>query len=365
MTRSSRSGTAPIVAFWLATRLVILAVAYGAMRTKQTTFTEVVSRWDVLHYLAISQLGYIDPQEWAFFPGLPLLMHALDQLGLPPVVAAVVLANVCSALAAWALYRLYGTWAACAWLCLPMTVFTAVPYTEPFFCAAAFWAWERAEAGRWHIAALLAAVACSLRISGLFLVAALGVMLLVQTNTSRRDKLNQLSWLALALVPAGIYQVYLHHLSGSWLAWYEAQGAGWQRTLSWPWEAVKATWPMTSPEYWPGRPEVPVMFRFELASALTGYLVTIGCLVKKRWAEAGWVAINVLALTCSGWIISVNRAVLLWMPLAGFIGWLADRPVSSDATRRLRLAGLVALTAASLGTTAYWSWCFFTGGWAS
>ena len=89
-----------------------------------------------------------------------------------------VLSLACSAVAAVALLRLGGPWAAVAWLFAPTAVFTTVPYTESLFCAAAFWAWERARADRWAAAAVLAAVACTVRVSGLFLLGALAVMVL-------------------------------------------------------------------------------------------------------------------------------------------------------------------------------------------
>ena len=111
----------------------------------------------------------------AFFPGLPMLLRAGTWLGLPVEITGVLLAAVGSAAAAAALLRLGGPWAAVAWLFAPTAVFTTVPYTEALFCAAAFWAWERARADRWLAAALLAAAACSIRVSGLFLVGALFV----------------------------------------------------------------------------------------------------------------------------------------------------------------------------------------------
>ena len=89
-----------------------------------------------------------------------------------------------SAVAAAALLRLGGPWAAVAWLFAPTAVFTVVPYTESLFCAAAFWAWERARADRWAAAAMLAAAACTLRVSGLFLVGALFVMLITTRGTN-------------------------------------------------------------------------------------------------------------------------------------------------------------------------------------
>ena len=89
----------------------------------------------------------------AFFPGLPMLLRAGTWLGLPVEITGVLLAAVGSAAAAAALLRLGGPWAAVAWLFAPTAVFTTVPYTEALFCAAAFWAWERARADRWLAAA--------------------------------------------------------------------------------------------------------------------------------------------------------------------------------------------------------------------
>ena len=109
----------------------------------------------------------------AFFPGLPTLLAGGLALGIPVAVGGVVLSLVCSAVAAGALLRLGGPWAAVAWLFAPTAVFTTVPYTESLFCAAAFWAWERARADRWAAAAVLAAAACTVRVSGLFLLGAL------------------------------------------------------------------------------------------------------------------------------------------------------------------------------------------------
>ena len=102
----------------------------------------------------------------AFFPGLPVLLSLFAQIGVPMAVSGVIISTLCSAVAAAALYRLGGPWAAVAWLFAPTAVFTTVPYTESLFCAAAFWAWERARSDRWLAAAVLASIACTVRVSG-------------------------------------------------------------------------------------------------------------------------------------------------------------------------------------------------------
>src|SRR4029453_15843105 len=117
--------------------------------------------------------GYLaeaDGTLMAFFPGWPAIFWVFDQLGVPIAIRGVIISPAGSAVAAAALYRLGGPWAAVAWLFAPTAVFTVVPYTESLFCAAAFWAWERARCDRWLAAAGLTAVACTLRVSGLFLI---------------------------------------------------------------------------------------------------------------------------------------------------------------------------------------------------
>ena len=86
-----------------------------------------------------------------------------------------------------------------AWLFAPTAVFTVVPYTESLFCAAAFWAWERARADQWWAVALLAAAACTLRVSGLFLVGALFVLILTTRRTDWPTKIARAAWLAVPL----------------------------------------------------------------------------------------------------------------------------------------------------------------------
>jgi hypothetical protein len=175
--------------------------------------------------MSIARNGYADPLEMAFFPGLPGVMRAGALIGLPMPVTGALLALICSLVAALALFRIGGTVPACLWLIAPTAVFTTVGYTEAPFCAAAFWAWERARAGKWWPAAGLAALACTLRVSGLFLVGALAVMAVLgdgQWRDGRAGKAvrpvartpaaiaGRLAPLLLPLAVLAGYVVYLH-----------------------------------------------------------------------------------------------------------------------------------------------------------
>ena len=170
---------------WLASRGMIVGVALVLAVVQGRSLTEMVSNWDVRHFSDLAADGYLaDPGGtlMAFFPGLPGIFWLFSQLGVPVAITGVALSMACSAIAAAALYRLGGTWAAVAWLFAPTAVFTVVPYTESLFCAAAFWAWERARSDRWLAAAALTAAACTLRVSGLFLIGALLVMIITDKN---------------------------------------------------------------------------------------------------------------------------------------------------------------------------------------
>ncbi|KAJ3183848.1 hypothetical protein HDU87_005964 [Geranomyces variabilis] len=69
-------------------------------------------RWDAVYFLAIADRGYVHEQEFAFFPGLPLLMRAVAawipglQRDQALMLAGVIISNLSFVAAAVVLYRL-------------------------------------------------------------------------------------------------------------------------------------------------------------------------------------------------------------------------------------------------------------------
>jgi hypothetical protein len=356
-----------VVQAWLASRGLILAVALLLALVERRSFVELVGNWDVQHFTLLAEGGYrgrSDGTLMAFFPGLPVLLRAGLAMGVPVAVTGVVLAGVAGAFAAAALVRLGGPWAAIAWLFAPTAVFTTVPYTESLFCAAAFWAWERARVDAWPAAAALAALAGTVRVSGLFLVGALLVMIL----TTRADwpvRLRRAAWLLLPAAVMAAFATYLWTLTGSWTAWYSAQSTGWARELTWPWQSFQNTLPAIAPGAFADHPWWAAVFRAEVVSMALGVVVTGWCLGRRLWAEAAWVGVQVLAFSLSYWFFSVNRATLLWFPLwmmlAQWGTWRPERPGARIAHRVVVVAAFALSIALMLG----WSWLFFTGHWAS
>jgi len=369
---------------WLGSRLLVLAFAIVLAARQGAGLGDVANHWDAELYGRIAVQGYLpEPNLMAFFPGLPLLMRAGLVLGVPTVLTGVVVATVSSAIAAAALVRLggrHGHWVAIAWLFAPTAVFTAVPYTEAPFCAAAFWAWERARARDWRSAAILAGIAASFRVSGLFLIAALAVLALTQSSARGTTPLNprylpissglarrllNLVWLGIPVGVVVAYLGYLYAVTGDPLAWYHAQQAGWMRSFTWPWQAAINTWDVARPGGYPDHPLWSPVFRFEIVSMVLGLITTGWCLGRRRWAEATWVGLQVLAFSISYWFYSVNRATLLWFPLWVMLVELAVlRP--RRAAARMAHRTVVVVAAAGTGVTMlWWCWLFFTGNWAS
>lgn len=316
-----------VVQAWLGTRLLLIITAVVVSLRSGKSVIECFSSWDVAHFVYIAEHGYARQTDQAFFPGLPLVLRFGIVLGLDPVAWGVLVSLVTSALATWALYRLGGRWAAIAWLLAPTSVFTLVPYSESPFCAAAFWAWERARKRKWAAAALLASAACTLRVSGLFLVGALGVMALEQAWRERRvaPLLTSVPWLLLPLGVLFSYALFLYGKTGSWTAWFAAQAAGWEREFTWPWESLANTWRAIQPGMYADHPGWVEVFRAEFAAMIVGVIVVIITLYKKRWAQASWVGVQLLAFSLSYWFQSVIRAILLWFPLWILVGEAVEK----------------------------------------
>ena len=324
---------------WVATRIAVLATvgAAGWLVGDGQRPGDLLGRllqWDAVHYAAIAAYGYdgdpasIDPTPLeAFFPGFPLVLRAVASTGLPYAAAGPLVSLVAGAVAVVALYRIAvaeagpagrGLRAVLILLLSPTAVFLAAGYTEALFLALALPAWLAARRGSWAAAGLLATGACAVRVTGLFLAAAL----LVQWATTREHRrLGALPWLALPALPALAYSVYLEARTGDWLAWQHAQESHWGRVLTTPWEAFATTWRAGFLDA--GQPPgFAWYFRLEVVAVLVGVALTGWLLIRRRWAESTYVGLQVAALATSAFYLSVPRATLLWWPLwTGLAVW--------------------------------------------
>ncbi|MET8446835.1 mannosyltransferase family protein [Streptomyces sp. NPDC005209] len=381
-----------VLRLYLLTRLGLWLVAYcstwlnpaGADGKSPTSWLSRWQQWDWEHYRHIAEYGYVAPfpgihpssdNRVAFFPGFPLTLRAVHAVIADWTVAGLLISFVSGAVAVVALARIAGLGRAdgdpagrraVAFLLLsPAAVFLAAGYTESLFLAFALPAWLSARNRDWPLAGLLAAAATSVRVTGLFLAAAITVEFVSVYREERRQGLavgrfggeagrrlgrevvapGALLWCALPALPAAAYTLYLHAVTGDWMAWKHAQERGWYRDFHTPAEAFRHTWENAfghrqSTGY-------AVEFQWELAAMAVGVVLLAVLLLRRRWAEAVYIALNLWALGTSYWYLSIPRATLLWWPLwTGLAHWSLRRGWVKEA-----YVGVVAPLAVVLALT--------------
>ncbi|GAA3132304.1 hypothetical protein GCM10010466_23630 [Planomonospora alba] len=363
----ARASAAEALTLWIASRLgiVVLAAASAAAVAQGDNVAPFLERWrhwDADLLAVVAEHGYggdpsRDPDAGlpAFFPGMPLALRAVNLVTGDWTLAGLLISFAAGAVAVVALARLAesegppgaGWRAVLALLLWPMSVFLFAGYSESLFLAFALPAWLAARRGRWPLAAALAAGASCVRITGLFLALALIVEFAVQ-----RRPVRQAPWLAVPFLPLAAYSAYQYGRTGDWMAWKTAQEAGWGRTMVWPWESLATTWSSAM-----GEGQFAWAFRMELAGAAVGVTLVVVLLLLRRWSELVYVGLQVGALICSAYYLSIPRSALLWWPL-----FLLVARVSTPGPRWR--TGVIAVYALVMGPLAvFHTMSFMEGAW--
>ncbi len=332
-------------------------------------FAAAFQQWDWYHFVNIARDGYYPDstgpwtEGWdnreAFFPGFPIVLRAVHTVLPHWTLAGVLISFVSGAVAVLALARLVrlerpGTSAdrdaVLLFLLSPCAVFLAVGYSEALFLALALPAWLAARRHQWALAALLTALATSVRITGLFVAAAIAVHFVVTARAHR--KWSAVPWLAVPGLPVAAYFLYLYSNTGDLMAWKHAQERGWYRNPTAPWHTWSTTWTAAFDHV--QTTGYAAMFQAELVATVVGVVLLTLLVRRRRWAEATYIGLNLFALGTSYWFMSMPRATLLWWPLWVGLGvWSLRHPWVRSTYLCLvaPLSTVVALT-------------FFSGRWA-
>ncbi|ARQ68647.1 mannosyltransferase family protein [Streptomyces marincola] len=326
-------------------------------------------RWDWGHYLSIAREGYFPEGDgpwrgdWdnreAFFPGFPLVLRAVHTVVPHWTAAGLLISFAAGAVAVLALARIArrylpgteGDRRAVLFLLLsPCAVFLAAGYTEALFLAFALPAWLAAQRHHWPLAAVLTAAATAVRVSGLFLAAAVALHFLRTARSHGRGR--ALPWLALPALPVAAQTWYLHAHTGDWMAWRNAQERGWNRAFHAPWDAWAHTWHAAFDRV--QSTGFAIMFQAELVAMLLGLALLCALLWRRRWPEAVYIGLTLWALGTSYWYMSIPRSTLLWWPL-----WIG---LAALSLRRPRVMAVYLCVAAPLGVL--FTVTFLSGRWA-
>lgn len=238
-----RDPVASAVAFHLLTRLATLAAIGIAAGRQGTSFADAVTRHDGRWFERVAMTGYPSPlpevaarvvtNESAFFPLFPLLVRPLVLLGVPfwlgAVLEVLIFSTVTSALIVLCVRRYASDRVAlltsCCWSVFPTASVLSVAYSEALFsltvAACLLFLLRRS----WLAAGVAAALGGATRPTGLVLVAALGVVVLVALVRDR----DRRSLLALAIAPLGTLAALggIGLATGRMDAWFVTQREGW------------------------------------------------------------------------------------------------------------------------------------------
>jgi hypothetical protein len=251
--RFSRNGrNHPVLFPFLLTRLGllitgVLAIHLGAVhprgwRISEYSWIDLWARWDSGHYLEIARSGYSyvpgEPSNVVFFPLYPLLMRWLtlgSQDKLVLVLAGWIIANACTLLALFLLYRMVRedegeSLARRTLWCLllfPTSFYFSMVYNEGLFLVLSVGAFYLTRKRNWWGASLCTLLAGATRVQGVGLVLPLFYL-------GWRDRVSWrkgLMLLTCCLLGLGAFMAFLYARSADPLLFVHATSA-WGRAFS-------------------------------------------------------------------------------------------------------------------------------------
>ena len=314
---------------WWESRLVLSAPGFGA------ALGGLVRSYDASWYATIAEHGYDSgpfeagvQHNWAFFPLQPLLWRGVATITGELALTGIVLANVCFLLALLVVHRLTlatgfdvgaADRAVLALALFPASYFFALPWTESLFLLLSASSFLAALRERWWLAGVLAALAAVTRITGLFLLPALAILL-----WRARDRISRWTWLALALAPLAFagFLFHLHAITGDALAFVHIQGA-FARPAHPTYEAVE--WALRRWDWivqgW--------NFRWLNAAAMAaGLVAALWFALRRQFALALFLLLGLAAPLNTATVMSGARYAIGLFPFAIAIGaWTRSRYV--------------------------------------
>ncbi len=379
------------------------------------------ARWDASWYLVIAHYGYrpdlgaFTSSRDAFFPLYPLGLKGLGLLGLPLIVAGVLISVLALIFALYGIHRLTtlelttlakarrassGTadatgaeeqnadtarLAVLLTAFAPMAFFLSAVYSEALYLALSVGLFYAARRGRFALVGVLAALAGATRSTGIVLLLPALIFYVYGPREDRAPDFPKARGLArryrlrkdalwLGLAPAGLllYMAYLGLSGGDPLAPFHAQDV-WGRHFAGPylgvWDGVQAAFEgarqllsfQQAHAYFATGGESPFVaagHNLLLLAFLVGALVALVGALRRLPLAYGAYVLAALALPLSYPVtaqplMSLPRFLVVLFPLTiWFASWLAERP----RLQRPALVGSGVLMAFFLAQFATWHW---------
>lgn len=366
-----------IVAVWAiwSTGVLLLAAASAALPTGRknpwdphlAAVAPPLVRWDAGWYLGVVEHGYTYRLEVAannirFYPLYPLLTRLLWRMGVPLVLAGIVvsLASLLGALllAGDLLAERSGAESVipglATLLMFPTAFYYAAYYTESLFLlttVAAFWAARR---GRWVLAALAGAAASLTRLNGLLIVVPMAWLVWESAGHRWRGlRLAQVAALGGTLGGAAAYPIFLWARFGSPLLFFRSEGAGWAHRPTPVWRFVPDIVQELTGRLGHIGSQGSFNFFAGFGCLVLFLILTAGLFRRREWAGALYAAATLLLLLNSGSLDAIIRYLLPVFPCLFLLAdFLRRRPVLAFAYALVGTGLLVTLVTRFV----HWIW---------
>jgi hypothetical protein len=363
---------------YLASRLLLVALTEIVAAVRHRAPLDIWNEWDGRWYLGIAAHGYhwsLDGKPaLAFFPLYPFLVHAATSIGLPALLAGILISNVAFV---GALFYLYA-WVAQEWnaevasrsvwlfALFPTALFTFAPYTESLFLLCAAGSLYHAKRRQWLLAGCWAALAVLARSTGIIILPALLAYVLLSRETETpagsgpriRPALGALGGVLVPPAVAGC--TYLWYLRGQHrgIADLLVAQRDWHRGLTFPWTGFAASLHWLALHAASNLP-----WAAENVLQLTVALVFLGLTIAawrglnapvRAYCAAFWALVLLTPEWLDGYYApfsSMDRMVLVLLPLVAWLGWRL-----TGGRFRVVLAACATLQAAAAAV-------YLAGGW--
>ena len=223
-----------------------------------STLLQPFALWDGAAFAQISQQGYprgplnltlgASVHLWAYFPGYPLLVHVVSVVVPNTILAGILVSAAGELIALVFLAKLIllerGDEASARFACwalavFPYAVFLTAVFSESTFLAAAAASLYYMRRGKDGRASAAAAVAMSVRVTGVALIPALIVDHLIRRRG--RPGRGLIAILATPLSPL-LFVAYAWLSTGDPLAYLKVErSASFNRVFAWPWDGARNT----------------------------------------------------------------------------------------------------------------------------
>ncbi len=337
---------------------VAVSVQHNAGSLSLTSLGDAFRHWDAVSYLDIAAHGYAGQLDYhdAFLPGYPLLIRAVSVVTRDLLAAGLLVSAIAELAALLFIHELvrrersagvarFAVWAVAL---APVGFFLSGVYTESCFIAASALALLLMRAGHMRGAALAAALAVSMRLTGMVLLPVMAFEL-VRQGRVRSDG----AWLAVVPLPLVLFAAYLHGHTGDALAFLHAEALpSFGEAAAWPWDGLRTTWATAASSTDPANRAI---FVREIIAGMLGFAVVVASWLDTRLARS-------VALYCTlVWLTAVSLSFWRSVPrydLALFPAII----VVADLTRRVRALRPL-LLAASAALLTWSAFVFAEGGW--